>query len=251
MLMSRIIPCLDSDKGTVVKGIQFENLRPLGAVAAFAARYEAGGADELVLLDITATLEDRAHWTHSIIEIRELLSIPLTVGGGIKTLQDCERVLRAGADKVSLNTAAVLRPELITELAEEFGCQCVVVAIDAVSTGLDRWELTTHSGTSQRPHSATDWANEAAERGAGELLVTSRDRDGTREGYDIGLIQQVAQAVRVPIVASGGASTWEDFFNAYQAGANGLLAASIFHDNVETIDSLKRSLALAGVPVRQ
>ena len=250
MLTSRIIPCLDVDKGIVVKGIQFEKLRQLGTAASFAARYESEGADELVLLDITATLEKRPHWSQTIAEVREQLSIPLTIGGGIRTLEDCEAALRMGADKVSLNTAAVYAPTLITQLAQEFGSQCVVVAIDAVRAGTTAWELTTHSGTSLQTRSAVDWAKEAVERGAGELLITSRDRDGTLAGYDIELIGEISKAANTPIIASGGAATWQHFEAAYKAGANGLLAASIFHDQVLTIQSLKQSLATAGVPVR-
>jgi cyclase len=250
MLTARIIPCLDVDRGTVVKGIQFQNLRSYGPAAEFAVRYEMEGADELVLLDITATIENRTHWIQTVRDVREQISIPLTVGGGIRTLEDCERVLRQGADKVSLNTSAVLFPEIITLLAKEFGSQCVVVAIDAVANGLESWEVATHAGTSQKHLSVIDWAREAADRGAGEILLTSRDRDGTHEGYDVELIRRVSESINIPIIASGGATTWLDFFAAYQAGATGLLAASIFHDKQQTIQDMKQSLQNAGVPIR-
>jgi imidazoleglycerol phosphate synthase cyclase subunit len=251
MLTTRIIPCLDVRDGRVVKGIKFQGLRDAGSPTELAAAYEAQGADELVMLDVSATPEGRATALRTVRAVRERLSIPLAVGGGVRVVDDGVALLEAGADKVSLNTAAVERPELLTELSGRFGCQCTVLALDAARDEQGRYEVVTHSGKHRPGLDAIEWAREAVERGAGEILLTSWDRDGTREGYDLELIEAIAAVVRVPIIASGGADSPEHMAEAIRAGASAVLAASIFHYGETTVAQLKAELAEGwGVRVR-
>lgn len=250
-LARRIIPCLDTDGARVVKGIRFENLRDAGDPAALAARYNREGADELVVLDIGASRDHRPTFLETIRRVAAELSIPLTAGGGVKSLDEGRAILRAGADKVTVNTAAIARPELLTELSDEFGAQAVVLAIDAKRTG-DHWEAFVRGGRDTSGRDAVDWAAEGASRGAGEILLTSMDRDGTRSGFDCELTAAVAARVRVPVIASGGADTPEDFVAVFEQGhADAALAASIFHEAVHGIGELKAFLAERGLPVRQ
>lgn len=251
MLTRRIIPCLDVRDGRVVKGVKFQNLRDAGDPAEQAARYEADGADELVILDVSATPEGRANAAHTVQAVRAVLGIPLTVGGGIRQVEDAERLLDAGADKVSVNTAAVTDPDLLTRLAERFGRQFTVVAIDAARTADgEGWEVVTRSGTNRTGIDAVGWAVEAVERGAGEILLTSWDRDGTRSGYDLALLTAVSSAVGVPVIASGGADGAAHLIEAVEAGADAVLAASIFHDGDTTPDGVKAIMRDAGCVVR-
>ena len=250
MLTSRIIPCLDVRNGRVVKGVKFQNLRDTGCPIESAKRYADQGADELVMLDISATLEERAT-TISVIEgIRAVLNIPLTVGGGIKSIDDARRLLSAGADKISVNSAAVARPELITQLNEAFGRQCTVVAVDAIGRGPNQWEVLTRSGTFAEALDAMQWMARAEALGAGEILLTSFDRDGTREGYDLKLLSAAANALSIPVIASGGANSAIHMFDALNAGASAVLAASIFHDGDTTIQDVKTILRQKGIRVR-
>ena len=250
MLTSRIIPCLDVRNGRVVKGVKFQNLRDTGCPIESAKRYAEQGADELVMLDISATLEERAT-TISVIEgIRAVLNIPLTVGGGIKSIDDARRLLSAGADKISVNSAAVARPELITQLNEAFGRQCTVVAVDAIGRGPNQWEVLTRSGTFAEALDAMQWMARAEALGAGEILLTSFDRDGTREGYDLKLLSAAANALSIPVIASGGANSAIHMFDALNAGASAVLAASIFHDGDTTIQDVKTILRQKGIRVR-
>ncbi len=246
----RIIPCLDVRDGRVVKGVRFEGLRDAGDPVELAAEYERQGADEVVILDVSATLESRRAAAKTVEAVRAVLSIPLTVGGGVRTIDDAQRLLAAGADKVSVNTAAVERPELLSELAERFGVQCVVIAIDAKRSDAFRATVVTRSGSAPQDLDATAWAITATEHGAGEILLTSMDRDGTGLGYDTELITSVANSVRVPIIASGGARTPEHFAAGLRAGAGAVLAASIFHFAETTVGSVKQALRTAGIPVR-
>ena len=249
----RIIPCLDIDAGRVVKGIRFANLRDMGDPATLAAMYEKQGADELVLLDVSATLEARRTQVRTVEAVRRAIAIPLTVGGGIRTSDDAKALLDAGADKVSVNSAAVCDPALLTALAARFGRQCVVVAIDAgrhPSHPGDHWSVIVRSGTDRTPLDAVSWAREAAERGAGEILLTSHDRDGTRNGYDLALLRAVSSSVNIPVIASGGAHTPEHLVEALGARASAVLAASIFHESDYTVAQLKSCLARNGVEVR-
>jgi cyclase len=250
MLTVRIIPCLDCRDGRVVKGIKFQGLRDAGDPAALAAAYEAQGADELVLLDVSATLEGRGNHLKTVALVRAQLSIPLTVGGGVKVADDAGRLLEAGADKVGVNTAAVDRPEVLTEIATRFGSQCAILAMDAARLN-DGWEVVTHSGKNRTGKDAVQWAREAVERGAGEILLTSWDRDGTRSGYDLALVQAISEAVRVPVIASGGAHKPEHLLEALQAGADAVLAASIFHDGDYTVGKIKEYLTEKGVQLRR
>lgn len=252
MLTRRIIPCLDVRDGRVVKGVRFQGLRDSGDPAALAARYEAQGADELVMLDVSATPEGRGAAVETVARIRRVLGIPLTVGGGVRTLDDAARLLDAGADKIGINTAAVARPELIREAADRFGSQCIVIAIDAAGReGVpDAWDVVVRSGMQRKPIDALEWACGAAELGAGEVLLTSWDRDGTRNGYDLALTSAVASAVSVPVIASGGAAGPEHLLAAFRAGAHAVLAASIFHDGLFTVAGVKSFLAENGVEVR-
>lgn len=250
MLRKRVIVCLDVRDGRVVKGTRFVDLRDMGDPVELAVRYEAEGADEIVFLDISATVEGRATLLDVVRRTAERLFIPLTVGGGIGSVDDIARVLRAGADKVSINTAAVRRPELLTEAAERFGRQCVVASIDAAHSGDGSFTVFTHGGRTATSLDAVAWARECAERGTGEILLTSIDEDGRRSGYDLELTAAVARSVSVPVIASGGAGAAEHFRDAFHAGADAALAAGIFHDGTTTVRDVKRFLAAAGVPVR-
>lgn len=251
MLTRRIIPCLDCRDGRVVKGVRFQQLRDAGSPVELAAAYELQGADEIVILDVSATPEGRANQVETVAAVRERLSIPLTVGGGVRTVADAARLLDAGADKVAVNTAAVRAPEILTELAERFGRQCTVLAIDAARRpAADGWEVVVHSGEQRTGGDAIAWAVAGAERGAGEILLTSWDRDGTRAGYDLELVAAVAQVTPVPIIASGGASGPEHLADGLLAGADAVLAASIFHFGDYTVEQLKRFLRERGVEVR-
>jgi cyclase len=249
MLTRRIIPCLDVSHGRVVKGIRFQGLRDAGDPAERAALYEEQGADEIVILDVSATPEGRGNQAETTRRVRERLGIPLTVGGGIRVLEDAQALLEAGADKVSINTAAVHRPEILSEIAERFGRQCTVLAIDAAQRE-GRFEVLVKGGREGTGIDAIGWAREAVGKGAGEILLTSWDRDGTRQGYDLELTRRVADAVRVPVIASGGAAGPEHLKQAFSAGADAVLAASIFHDDELTVADVKRALADLGVPVR-
>jgi imidazole glycerol-phosphate synthase subunit HisF len=250
MLAVRIIPCLDVSHGRVVKGVKFQGLRDAGDPAELSARYEADGADELVVLDVSATTEARGTQVETVRRVRAELSIPLTVGGGVRNAQNAQDLLEAGADKVSINTAAVERPELVAEIATRFGSQCAVVAIDARGIGDGKFEVLIRSGKESADLDAIDWARQVVANGAGELLLTSWDRDGTHEGYDLPLVSAVAAAVNVPIIASGGASGAGHMAEAINGGADAVLAASIFHDREYTIGEVKRHLADDGIEVR-
>lgn len=249
MVTKRIIPCLDCKDGRVVKGIKFQGLRDAGSPVELALRYQDEGADEIVILDVGATLEHRQNQVQTIKDVRKDLAIPLTVGGGVRTIQDVEKLLDAGADKVSMNTAAVDNPDLIDEASRRFGAQCTVVAIDTKRIG-ENWRVLTKAGTEVRPLDTIDWCRVVEARGAGEILLTSFDRDGTQDGYDLALTEQASSSVQIPIIASGGAKTSEDLFKAFQAGANAALAASIFHYDQLSIQSIKRDLFDKGVRVR-
>jgi cyclase len=249
VLTSRVIPCLDVRDGRVVKGVRFQGLRDAGDPAERAALYEAQGADELVLLDVSATPEGRGSALETVRAVRRALGVPLSVGGGVRSVRDAEALLAAGADKVAVNTAAVERPALLAELARRFGRQCVVLAVDAARCG-EGWEVVTRSGAARTGLCVLDWASEAEGLGAGELLLTSWDRDGTREGYDLELLAAVAERVRVPVVASGGAATAADCAAALEAGASAVLAASLFHDGDLTVSDLKTELRGRGLEVR-
>jgi cyclase len=251
MLAKRVIPCLDVDAGRVVKGVRFRALRDAGDPVELAAHYDREGADELVFLDITATVEGRAATFDVISRTAEQVFIPLTVGGGVRDEEGVQALLAAGADKVSVNSAAVRDPSLLSRCADRFGTQCMVVAIDAKRQG-GGWEVHVDAGRTPTGRDAVAWAAEAtAEHGAGEVLVTSMDRDGTGEGYDLELLRAIAQAVTVPVVASGGASTPEHFAEALTEGrADAVLAASRFHDGDLTIGEVKQHLAANDVPVR-
>jgi imidazole glycerol-phosphate synthase subunit HisF len=251
MLAKRVIPCLDVDAGRVVKGVRFQELRDAGDPVQLAAHYDRAGADELVFLDITATLEDRRATLDVISRTAEEVFIPLTVGGGVRTDDDVDALLRAGADKVSVNTAAVRDPSLLSRCADRFGTQCMVVAIDAKRRG-DGWDVFVDAGHTPAGRDAVEWAAEATARhGAGEVLLTSMDRDGTGDGYDLELLRAIADAVAVPVVASGGAGTPEHFAEALTDGrADAVLAASRWHDGDLTIREVKEHLASRGIPVR-
>jgi imidazole glycerol-phosphate synthase subunit HisF len=251
MLTRRIIPCLDVKEGRVVKGVKFLDLRDAGDPVEAALAYDAQGADELVFLDITASHEDRSIMLDVVRRTAEVLYIPFTVGGGLRTVEDVRVLLRAGAEKVSFNTAALQRPEVIREAAERFGSQCIVVAIDARRDG-GRWTVYTHGGRRPTGRDAITWAQEAVALGAGEILLTSMDRDGTKDGYDLELTRAVGDAVTVPVIASGGAGTLEHFREAFtEADASAALAASLFHFGTYTIAEVKDYLAERGVEVRR
>lgn len=251
-LAHRIIPCLDVSAGRVVKGIRFENLRDQGEPAECAARYAAQGADELVFLDITAAPEGRDTDREWVRRTAEQVFIPLTVGGGVRKVEDAERLLLAGADKVALNTAALEVPDLIDALARRFGSQCVVLSVDARRRpDAGGWEVVTHGGRKPRGHEAADWIAEGVKRGAGEILLTSIDSDGTRDGYDLELLDQVTARVSVPVIASGGAGRLEHLAEALGHGAAAVLAASIFHQGCTTVPEVKRFLAERGFPMRE
>jgi cyclase len=248
--LKRVIPCLDVDAGRVVKGTNFVDIRDAGDPVELAERYDAAGADELVFLDITATHEQRDTMVELARRTADNVFVPFTIGGGIRSVADAQAVLDAGADKVSVNSAAVARPELIDELAERFGAQCVVLAIDAKQAGEQRWEVFVSGGRTATGRDAVAWAREGVERGAGEILLTSMDRDGTNDGYDLTLTSAVAGAVSVPVIASGGAGTLDHLTDALRAGADAALCASIFHYGRHTVGEAKAHLAAAGIPVR-
>jgi cyclase len=249
-LAHRIIPCLDTDGARVVKGVNFVGLRDAGDPVALASRYNAEGADELVVLDIAASRDRRPTFLETIRRVAAQLAIPLTAGGGIRTLDDARCVVRAGADKVTLNTAAVARPELISELSREFGAQAVVLAIDAKRVN-DHWDVMVSGGRDSANRDALAWAQQGVELGAGEILLTSVDRDGTQLGFDTPLTAAISQAVSVPVIASGGAKVPEDFAQIFSEGAaDAALAASIFHDGVQAIRELKQYLSARNIEVR-
>ncbi len=266
MLAKRIIPCLDVTEGRVVKGIRYRDFRDAGDPVEQAAEYDRQGADELVFLDITASVDNRATMLDVVARTAEQVFIPLTVGGGIRTIDDIRQTLKAGADKVSIMTAGILNPDLINEGAERFGSQCIVVAIDAKRVPRpDRddshlgpapdadiqWRVWTHGGTRPTEVDALEWAVEAEQRGAGELLVTSMDADGTKAGYDIELLRRISESVNIPVIASGGAGNVEHMYQALTDGkCDAVLAASIFHFKETTVGEIKKELASRGVPVR-
>lgn len=251
MLTKRIIPCLDVDRGRVVKGTNFLNLRDAGDPVELAAAYDRAGADELVFLDITASAEGRETMLAVASRTAEQVFIPFTVGGGIRSLEDIRRLLAAGADKVSLNTAAVENPELIATASRRFGSQCLVVAIDARRREAGKWEVYTYGGRRPTGKDVLDWAREVEELGAGEILLTSMDKDGTKDGYDIELTAAVSRAVNIPVIASGGVGSLQHLLEGLTAGgADAVLAASIFHYGEYTIAQAKEYLARHGVPVR-
>jgi cyclase len=249
-LARRIIPCLDTDGERVVKGVNFAGLRDAGDPVVLAARYNAEGADELVVLDIAASRDRRPTFLKTIRRVAAELTIPLTAGGGIRTLEDARAVVRAGADKIAVNTAAVERPELISELSREFGAQAVVLAIDARRIG-DHWDVMVRGGRESASVDAVTWARKGVVSGAGEILLTSVDRDGTQSGFDVELTAAISNAVSVPVIASGGARLPEHFLEIFMEGsADAALAASIFHDSIQPIRALKEYLAAKGVEVR-
>jgi imidazole glycerol-phosphate synthase subunit HisF len=253
MQLKRVIPCLDVDDGRVVKGVEFVDIRDAGDPVELAAHYDREGADELVFLDITATHERRETIAALARRTADEVFVPFTIGGGIRSVADAQAVLDAGADKVSVNSAALARPELVDELARVFGSQCVVLAVDAkaVLGNGPRWEAYVAGGRTSTGRDAVAWIREAVERGAGEILLTSMDRDGTKDGYDLDLTGAVSRAVNVPVIASGGAGELHHLTEALQAGADAALCASIFHYRQYTVPEAKAHLAAAGVPVRE
>ncbi len=253
MLTKRIIPCLDVKNGRVVKGTSFVKLRDAGDPVELARMYYEQGADELVFLDITASPEERNIMTDIVEKISEVVFMPLTVGGGLRSVEDIQHMLRAGADKVSLNTAAVLHPELIKNASDKFGSQCIVVAIDArrIKTTELKWEVYIYSGQKQTGLDALAWAKKVVESGAGEILLTSMNADGHKTGYDIELIRLISRSVNVPVIASGGAGDMKDLYSALTAGeADAVLAASIFHYGIYSIKEVKKYLTDKGIPIR-
>ena len=250
MHLKRVIPCLDVDAGRVVKGTNFVDIRDAGDPVELAERYDAEGADELVFLDITATSDKRATMVDLARRTADNVFVPFTIGGGIRSVADAQAVLDAGADKVSVNSAAVARPELIDELAARFGAQCVVLAIDAKAMGATAWEVFVAGGRTATGLDAVQWARDAVARGAGEILLTSMDRDGTNDGYDLALTRAVSDAVAVPVIASGGAGELDHLVAALQGGADAALCASIFHYGQHTVGEAKAHLRASGVPVR-
>ncbi|RDI65428.1 imidazole glycerol phosphate synthase subunit HisF [Nocardia pseudobrasiliensis] len=255
-LAVRVIPCLDVDAGRVVKGVNFENLRDAGDPVELAAAYDAQGADELTFLDVTASTGERGTMIDVVTRTAEQIFIPLTVGGGVRTVEDVDRLLRAGADKVSVNTAAIADPEILREMSERFGSQCIVLSVDArlVPEGNDPtpsgWEVTTHGGKRSTGIDAVEWAVRGAELGVGEILLNSMDADGTKAGFDLPMIAAVRAAVTVPIIASGGAGAVADFAPAVQTGADAVLAASVFHFGDLTITQVKDAMRGEGIVVR-
>jgi len=254
-LAVRVIPCLDVDNGRVVKGVNFVDLRDAGDPVELARAYDAAGADELVFLDITASSGDRQTTYDVVSRTADQVFIPLTVGGGVRTVDDIDRLLRAGADKAGINTAAISRPEFLTQAANRFGSQCVVLSVDARRVQGDTvtasgFEVTTHGGRVGTGIDAVSWAAEGASRGAGEILLNSMDADGTKDGFDTELIEMVRREVSVPVIASGGAGKLADFAPAVAAGADAVLAASVFHFGILRIPQVKAELARAGYPVR-
>ncbi|MEW5248685.1 imidazole glycerol phosphate synthase subunit HisF [Microbulbifer discodermiae] len=250
-LAKRIIPCLDVDAGRVVKGVNFVGIRDAGDPVEIAARYNQAGADEITFLDITATHERRDTTLHTVERIASQVFIPLTVGGGVRSLQDIRNLLNAGADKTAINSAAVKNPELVREAAERFGSQCIVVAIDAKQVAGERWEIFTHGGRKPTGIDAVQWAQKMADLGAGEILLTSMDRDGTRSGFDLALTRAVSDAVAVPVIASGGVGDLEHLAEGVlQGGADAVLAASIFHFGEYTVGEAKRYMQAQGIEMR-
>ncbi|MBL1142252.1 MAG: imidazole glycerol phosphate synthase subunit HisF [Proteobacteria bacterium] len=254
-LAKRIIPCLDVDNGRVVKGIQFVDIRDAGDPVEVANRYDKQGADEITFLDITASSDDRDTMVHVVEEVASQVFIPLTVGGGIRTIDDIQRMLKAGADKISINTAAVKDPEFVRRAAEQFGSQCIVVAIDAKQVEFDgekKWEVFTHGGRNKTGLDVIEWAQKMAEYGAGEILLTSMDRDGTRDGFDIDLTRAVSEAVNIPIIASGGVGNLQHLADGVLYGkADAVLAASIFHFGEHTVAEAKECMVKQNIEVRQ
>jgi len=248
----RVIPCLDVDAGRVVKGVKFEGLRDAGDPVELAKRYNEAGADELTFLDVTASSSDRATTFEVVGQTAEQVFIPLTVGGGVRTAEDVDRLLRTGADKASINTAAIHRPEVINEITERFGSQVLVLSLDAKKTGntASGWEVTTHGGRKDTGLDLLEWAAEAQERGVGEILLNSIDADGTKAGFDLPMIRAVRDVVSIPLIASGGAGAPEHFPPAVEAGANAVLAASIFHFGEVSIGEVKDAIRAAGYEVR-
>jgi cyclase len=252
----RVIPCLDVDAGRVVKGVNFANLRDAGDPVELAAAYDAQGADELTFLDVTASSSGRATMLDVVSRTAEQVFIPLTVGGGVRSIADVDALLRAGADKVSVNTAAIARPELLDELSRQFGSQCIVLSVDArtVPAGSpptpSGWEVTTHGGRQGTGIDAVEWARRGAELGVGEILLNSMDADGTKTGFDLPMLRAVRAAVTVPVIASGGAGRLEHFAPAVQAGADAVLAASVFHFGELSIRDVKAAMAAEGITVR-
>lgn len=250
-LTKRIIPCLDVKQGVTVKGVCFKDLKNVGDPPSLAMEYQRQGADEIVFLDVDASVSGQETLHAAVQRTAENLFVPLTVGGGIRSFEDVRKTLKAGADKVSVNSAAVLEPKLLTRCAEAFGSQCIVIAIDAKRNG-DSWEVFTHSGTRATGLDAIEWSKEACERGAGEILLTSMDADGTKAGYDLELTRCVVDSVNVPVIASGGCGKIEDIYDVLTAGrADAALAASIFHYGEHTVEEVKRMLESKGVPVRK
>jgi cyclase len=250
VLALRIIPCLDVKDGRVVKGVNFVALRDAGDPVEQASAYDAQGADEITFLDIAATHENRDTMLDVVARTAARVFIPLTVGGGVRSVEDIRKLLLAGADKASINSAAVAEPELVSRAAEAFGSQCIVVAVDAKRVAEGRWEVFTHGGRRPTGLDAVAWAERMAAAGAGEILLTSMDRDGTKQGFDLDLLRRVVSSVRVPVIASGGVGKLDHFAEGAAAGATGLLAASVFHDGVFRIAEAKAALAAAGFPVR-
>ena len=250
MHLKRVIPCLDVDAGRVVKGTNFVDIRDAGDPVELAERYDREGADELVFLDITATSDRRDTIVELARRTADNVFVPFTIGGGIRSVADAQAVLDAGADKVSVNSAAVARPELVGELADVFGAQCVVLAIDAKARPEGAWEVYVAGGRTPTGRDAVEWAREGVERGAGEILLTSMDRDGTNAGYDLALTRAVSETVAVPVIASGGAGTLGHLVEALEAGADAALVASLFHFGHHSVAEAKAALAEAGVPVR-
>ena len=251
MLKIRVIPCLDVKDGRVVKGVNFVDLRDAGDPVEQAMLYDKAGADELCFLDITATSDNRGILYDMVDQVASRCFMPFTVGGGVRETGDIRTLLLAGADKVSINSAAVKRPEFVAEAAAKFGSQCIVVAIDAKRVGTGKWEIFTHGGRKATGLDAVIWAERMVSLGAGELLVTSMDRDGTKDGYDVELIQKISQSTSVPVIASGGVGKLEDFAAGAAAGATGLLAASVFHFGQFTIAQVKEALSRDGIAVRK
>ncbi|MBY6363686.1 imidazole glycerol phosphate synthase subunit HisF [Rhodococcoides corynebacterioides] len=255
-LAVRVIPCLDVDAGRVVKGVNFADLRDAGDPVELAAKYDAEGVDELTFLDVTASSGGRATMLDVVTRTAEQVFIPLTVGGGVRSVQDVDALLRAGADKVSVNTAAIARPELLRELSSRFGSQCIVLSVDArtvpdgESPTPSGWEVTTHGGRRGTGIDAVEWAQRGADLGVGEILLNSMDADGTKAGFDLAMIRAVRAAVSVPVIASGGAGAVEHFAPAVQAGADAVLAASVFHFGEMTVGDVKTAMRAEGVPVR-
>ena len=251
MLAKRIIPCLDVSAGRVVKGVNFVELRDAGDPVEVARRYDEQGADEITFLDITASSDDRDIILHMVEHVAEQVFIPLTVGGGVRTVADVRRLLNAGADKVSINTAAVTRPEIVAEASAKVGNQCIVVAIDAKQTGPDKWEVFTHGGRRNTGIDAIEWARRVEALGAGEILLTSMDRDGTKNGFDLGLTRAVSDAVRIPVIASGGVGSLAHLAEGVTTGrADAVLAASIFHFGTHSVHEAKVFMRERGIEVR-